>query len=144
MTDAMHARLIILGSGPAGYTAAVYAARANLAPVLITGMEPGGQLMTTTEVDNWPGGAEGLQGPQLMEQLREHVERLQVEMPFDHIESVDLASKPMRLTGAERRLHGRRADHRHRRLGPLPWPAERDPPARQGRFGLRHLRRILL
>ncbi len=102
MADVRHARLIILGSGPAGYTAAVYAARANLQPLLLTGLEPGGQLMNTTEVDNWPGGTEGLQGPQLMEQLREHVARLGVETVFDHIASVDLAGRPLRLHGGER------------------------------------------
>lgn len=102
MAEAQHARLLILGSGPAGYTAAVYAARANLRPLLVTGMEQGGQLMNTTEVDNWPGGPEGLQGPQLMEQLREHVARLGVEMVFDHIHKVELGSRPLRLTGGER------------------------------------------
>lgn len=102
MADAQHARLLILGSGPAGYTAAVYAARANLEPLLVTGMEPGGQLMNTTEVDNWPGGPDGLQGPQLMEQLREHVSRLGVEMVFDHIREADLGGRPLRLRGGER------------------------------------------
>ncbi|GIK33923.1 MAG: thioredoxin reductase [Gammaproteobacteria bacterium] len=102
MAEAQHARLLILGSGPAGYTAAVYAARANLRPLLVTGMEQGGQLMNTTEVDNWPGGPEGLQGPQLMEQLREHVARLGVEMIFDHIHKAELGSRPLRLTGGER------------------------------------------
>ncbi len=99
MADARHARLIILGSGPAGYAAAVYAARANLKPVLITGLEQGGQLMTTTDVDNWPGGPEGLQGPQLMEQLREHVARLEVEMVCDQVSAADLKTRPLRLTG---------------------------------------------
>jgi thioredoxin reductase (NADPH) len=102
MPDARHARLIILGSGPAGYTAAVYAARANLKPLLITGLEQGGQLMTTTDVDNWPGGPEGLQGPQLMEQLKEHAARLEVEMLFDQVQAADLGSRPIRLTGGER------------------------------------------
>ncbi len=102
MADARHARLIILGSGPAGYTAAVYAARANLQPLLITGIEPGGQLMTTTDVDNWPGGPEHLQGPQLMEQLRQHAGRLQVDMLFDQVQAADLSGRPIRLTGGER------------------------------------------
>ncbi len=102
MADALHARLLILGSGPAGYTAAIYAARANLHPVLVTGLEQGGQLMNTTEVDNWPGGTEGLQGPQLMEQLREHVARLGVAMLFDHIAGADLGARPLRLSGGER------------------------------------------
>jgi thioredoxin reductase (NADPH) len=102
MADAQHARLVILGSGPAGYTAAIYAARANLKPLLVTGLEPGGQLMTTTEVDNWPGGREGLQGPELMGQLRDHVERLGVEIVHDHVQAADLARRPLRLTGGER------------------------------------------
>ncbi len=99
MTLASHSRVIILGSGPAGYSAAVYAARANLDPLLITGLEPGGQLMTTTDVDNWPGGAEGLQGPALMAQLREHVERLGVSGVLDQIVAVDLATRPFQLRG---------------------------------------------
>ena len=85
MSDAQHHRLIILGSGPAGYTAAVYAARANLKPVVITGIEPGGQLTTTTEVDNWPGDVEGLQGPDLMVRMQQHAERFETEILFDHI-----------------------------------------------------------
>lgn len=100
MADARHCRLLILGSGPAGYSAAVYAARANLAPVLITGMEMGGQLMTTTDVDNWPGGREELQGPELMDQLRQHAERLETELVNDHISRADLADRPMRLWGS--------------------------------------------
>jgi thioredoxin reductase (NADPH) len=99
MTDTRHARLVILGSGPAGYSAAVYAARANLKPLLITGLEQGGQLMTTTEVDNWPGGREGLQGPELMEQLRVHAARLDVEMVRDQIVTVDLGQRPFILQG---------------------------------------------
>jgi thioredoxin reductase (NADPH) len=96
-----HARLIILGSGPAGYTAAVYAARANLKPLLLTGLEQGGQLMTTTDVDNWPGGPHGLQGPALMESLREHAARLDTELVAEHVEEADLRSRPFRLrTGA--------------------------------------------
>ena len=99
MTAPIHARLIILGSGPAGYSAAVYAARANLHPLLITGLEQGGQLMTTTDVDNWPGGHHGLQGPELMTQLREHAERLGVQGVLDQIESVDLGKRPFTLRG---------------------------------------------
>ena len=99
MSEAKHCRLLILGSGPAGYTAAVYAARANLNPVLVTGMQQGGQLTTTTEVDNWPGGAEGLQGPQLMQEMLEHAERFKTEIIFDHIHSADLSSRPFTLTG---------------------------------------------
>jgi thioredoxin reductase (NADPH) len=100
MTDKVkHCRLLILGSGPAGYTAAVYAARANLNPVLITGLEQGGQLMTTTDVDNWPGDVEGLQGPALMERMQKHAERFKTEIVFDHIHTADLKSRPIRLTG---------------------------------------------
>ena len=99
MATAKHCRLLILGSGPAGYSAAVYAARANLNPVLVTGMEQGGQLMTTTDVDNWPGDVEGLQGPGLMERMQKHAERFKTEIIFDHIRSVDLKSQPFRLAG---------------------------------------------
>jgi len=99
MSEAKHCRLLILGSGPAGYTAAVYAARANLNPVLITGLEQGGQLMTTTEVDNWPGDPEGLQGPGLMDRMRQHAERFETEIIFDHINKVDLKAKPYTLSG---------------------------------------------
>lgn len=99
MSDVKHCRLLILGSGPAGYTAAVYAARANLNPVLITGLEQGGQLMTTTEVDNWPGDVEGLQGPGLMERMQKHAERFNTKIIFDHIHTVDFKNKPFKLTG---------------------------------------------
>jgi thioredoxin reductase (NADPH) len=99
MSEIKHCRLLILGSGPAGYTAAIYAARANLDPVLITGLEQGGQLMTTTEVENWPGGNEGLQGPPLMEDMRLHAERFSTEMIFDHIHTAELGNKPIRLEG---------------------------------------------
>ena len=99
MSQPRHSKLIILGSGPAGYSAAVYAARANLRPMLITGLEQGGQLMTTTDVDNWPGGAEGLQGPALMEQLREHAERFETELVIDHIEAANLQQRPFLLEG---------------------------------------------
>lgn len=99
MTDTKHCRLLILGSGPAGYTAAVYAARANLNPVMITGMQQGGQLTTTTDVDNWPGDVEGLQGPDLMERMRQHAERFNTEIIFDHIHTADLSALPYKLTG---------------------------------------------
>ncbi|WP_025131963.1 thioredoxin-disulfide reductase [Pseudomonas sp. PH1b] len=99
MSDVRHSRVIILGSGPAGYSAAVYAARANLKPLLITGMQAGGQLTTTTEVDNWPGDVHGLTGPALMERMREHAERFETEIVFDHINAVDFAAKPYTLTG---------------------------------------------
>ena len=99
MSTPTHHRLMILGSGPAGYTAAVYAARANLKPVVITGLQQGGQLTTTTEVENWPGGTEDLQGPELMQQMQAHVERLEASVVFDHIESVDLSQRPFSLSG---------------------------------------------
>lgn len=99
MSQAKHAKLLILGSGPAGYTAAVYAARANLSPVLVTGIQQGGQLTTTTEVENWPGDAEGLTGPALMERMKEHAERFETEIVFDHINSVELTQRPFRLKG---------------------------------------------
>ena len=100
MSNIQHHRLIILGSGPAGYTAAVYAARANLKPVVITGIQQGGQLTTTTEVENWPGGAADLQGPQLMQQMQDHVERFDASVVFDHIEKVDLSVRPFLLEGS--------------------------------------------
>jgi len=99
MSDTRHSRVIILGSGPAGYSAAVYAARANLKPLLITGMQAGGQLTTTTEVDNWPGDVHGLTGPVLMERMKEHAERFETEIVFDHINAVDFSKKPYSLTG---------------------------------------------
>lgn len=99
MSDNKHCRLLILGSGPAGYSAAVYAARANLNPVLITGMEQGGQLTTTTDVDNWPGDNEGVQGPELMDRMLKHAERFNTEIIIDHINKVDLNQRPFRLTG---------------------------------------------
>jgi thioredoxin reductase (NADPH) len=99
MSEARHCRLLILGSGPAGYTAAVYAARANLEPVLITGLEQGGQLTTTTEVDNWPGDDQGVQGPELMERMKRHAERFGTEILFDHINNVDFSQQPFQLTG---------------------------------------------
>lgn len=99
MTDIKHRKLIILGSGPAGYTAAVYAARANLEPMVITGIQPGGQLTITTDVDNWPGGNEGLQGPELMDQMQKHAERFDTEIVFDNINAVQLNKPPFLLTG---------------------------------------------
>ena len=99
MTTSTHARVLILGSGPAGYTAAVYAARANLKPMLVTGLAQGGQLMTTTDVDNWPADAQGVQGPDLMQRFLEHAERFQTQIVFDHIHTVDLARRPFTVSG---------------------------------------------
>ena len=99
MSDTKHCKLLILGSGPSGYTAAVYAARANLDPVLITGMQQGGQLTTTTDVDNWPGDNEGVQGPELMDRMLKHAERFDTEVIFDQINSLDISKKPFTLTG---------------------------------------------
>ena len=99
MPDTQHARVLILGSGPAGYSAAVYAARANLKPLLITGMAQGGQLMTTTDVDNWPADVDGVQGPDLMARFQRHAERFETQIVFDHINHVDLSSGPYKLTG---------------------------------------------
>ena len=99
MTTPKHSRLLILGSGPAGYTAAIYAARANLKPLMVTGLLQGGQLMTTTDVDNWPGDVEGLQGPGLMQRMLEHAQRFETEIALDHIHTVDLSQRPFRLSG---------------------------------------------
>jgi len=99
MTDTRHSQVLILGSGPAGYTAAIYAARANLKPLLITGMAQGGQLMTTTEVDNWPADVDGVQGPDLMQRFLAHAERFKTDIVFDHISSVDFSKRPFTLTG---------------------------------------------
>ena len=99
MSETKHCRLLILGSGPAGYTAAVYAARANLSPVLVTGLEMGGQLTTTTDVDNWPGDVEGLQGPELMDRMLRHAQRFNTEVVNDHIHTADLSERPFRLEG---------------------------------------------
>lgn len=99
MAELRHSRLLILGSGPAGYSAAVYAARANLKPVLITGLAMGGQLTTTTDVDNWPGDVEGVQGPELMERMKKHAERFETEIIFDHIHTAELTARPFKLTG---------------------------------------------
>src|SRR5690625_4782583 len=97
--ETQHSRLLILGSGPAGYSAAVYAARANLQPVLVTGLEQGGQLMTTTDVDNWPGDPEGVQGPELMERMLKHAQRFDTQVIFDHIHTADLQQRPFGLEG---------------------------------------------
>lgn len=99
MSESKHCRLLILGSGPAGYTAAVYAARANIKPVMVTGLQQGGQLTTTTDVDNWPGDDQGVQGPELMERMRKHAERFDTEIIFDHIHTAELSQRPFKLTG---------------------------------------------
>ena len=99
MSETQHRQLIILGSGPAGYTAAIYAARANLNPVVITGIQPGGQLTTTTDVDNWPGNIDEVQGPQMMENMQKHAEKFDTEIIFDHINAVDLSNRPFQLSG---------------------------------------------
>ena len=105
MSSIKHAKVLILGSGPAGYSAAVYAARANLNPVLITGIAQGGQLMTTTEVDNWPADVQGVQGPELMQRFLEHAQRFNTEIIFDHINAVDFSRRPFTLTGDGERAH---------------------------------------
>src|SRR5689334_24260315 len=98
-TPTQHANVLILGSGPAGYSAAIYAARANLKPLLVTGIAQGGQLMTTTDVDNWPADVMGVQGPELMQRFQQHAERFQTQIVFDHINEVDLSQRPFRLKG---------------------------------------------
>jgi hypothetical protein len=144
MTTRKHAKVLILGSGPAGYSAAVYAARANLQPMLVTGIAQGGQLMTTTDVENWPGDPLGVQGPELMQRLLQHAERFNTEIVFDHI-TPDLPEREADPPGGRfLRVHLRRPDHRHRRLGPVPRPAERTGIHGPRRVGLRHLRRLLL
>ena len=139
-----HARLLILGSGPAGYTAAVYAARANLQPVLITGIAQGGQLMTTTDVDNWPADADGVQGPDLMQRFQKHAERFETEVVFDHIHTVNLGRAAVPARGRRGHLHLRRAG----RSPPAPRRSTSACPRSRsswaGRVGLRHLRRLLL
>jgi thioredoxin reductase (NADPH) len=125
MSETKHCRLLILGSGTRqpGYAAAVYGARANLSPVLVTGMEQGGQLMTTTDVDNWPGDPDGVLGPDLMERMRKHAERFETELVHDHISAVDLSQRPFEAHRRQRHLHLRRADHRHRCQREVPRPA---------------------
>ena len=135
--------MIILGSGPAGCTAAIYAARAMLEPTLIAGIQPGGQLTITTEVKNYPGYAEAIQGPWLMDQMQAQAAHLGTNFVSDTITAVDLTRRPFKLTGdSGDALHLRRPDHRHRRQRQLAGPAQRKPvPGLRG-FGLRHLRRL--
>ena len=139
-----HCRVLILGSGPAGYTAAVYAARANLQPVLITGLAQGGQLMTTTDVDNWPADAMGVQGPELMERFLKHAERFKTEIIFDHIHTAKLEGDADHGHRRPGHLHLRCADHRDRRLGDVPRARLGAEVHGQGRIGLRDVRRLLL
>ena len=144
MSEAKHSRLIILGSGPAGYSAAVYAARANLKPVVITGIQAGGQLTTTVEVDNWPGDVEGLTGPVLMERMQKHAERFDTEIVYDHIHTAKLQQRPFELIGDSGTLHLRCTDYRHRRLGAIPGAALGRSLCRQRGVGLRDVRRLFL
>ena len=133
----VHSRLLILGSGPAGYTAALYAARANLSPVLITGIEQGGQLTTTTDVDNWPGDPTGVQGPELMQRMLAHVERFETNVIFDHIHEAELDHRPFRLHGDS--VTYTCSDHRDRCIGKVPGAAIRRTLQRERRLGMRHL-----
>ena len=118
----IHHKLLILGSGPAGLSAAIYAARANLNPVVITGIETGGQLTTTTDVDNWPAGAEGLQGPDLMVQMQAHAERFDTQIVYDHIHTADLAASPLPAPWRQCDLHLRCTDYYDRRLSAISGP----------------------
>lgn len=133
-----HHRLIILGSGPAGYTAAIYAARANLNPVIITGLQQGGQLTTTTEVDNWPGDFEGVQGPELMERMLKHAERFNTRIIYDHINKTDLQQRPFILEG-DSGAYSCDALIIATGASANTWGFPRSRPSRQGGFGLRHL-----
>ena len=144
MPNSQHAKVLILGSGPAGYTAAVYAARANLNPVLITGIAQGGQLMTTTEVDNWPADVHGVQGPDLMQRFLEHAERFKTADHLRPHQHGRLQPAPVHPDRRQRHLHLRLADHRHGRLGQVPGTALGDGLHGPRRVGLRHLRRLLL
>ena len=142
---ATHSKVIILGSGPAGCTAAIYAARAMLEPTLISGIQPGGQLTITTEVENYPGFAEAIQGPWLMDQMQEQAEHLGTKFVSDTIAKVDLSRRPFTLLGDSGEVYTcRHADHRHRRIRQLAGPAQRKQIPGLRRFGLRHLRRLFL
>ena len=145
MTTAKHRKVIILGSGPAGYTAAIYAARAMLKPVVIQGNQPGGQMTITTDVENYPGFAEVIQGPWLMEQMRAQAEHVGTEIIMDHIVKVDLRRRPFRLEGDSGDTYTCDAlIICHRRAGPLAGPPVRGEVQGLRRLGLRHLRRLLL
>ena len=145
MSKTTHAKVVIIGSGPAGYTAAIYAARAMLEPVLIQGIQPGGQLTITTDVENYPGFADVIQGPWLMEQMQKQAEHVGTKLVYDHVTKVDLAQRPFRLTCDCGDVYlADSADHRHRRAGALARPAVGAEVQGLRRVGLRHLRRLLL
>ena len=141
---AQHHRLIIVGSGPAGYTAAVYAARAALTPVIITGVEVGGQMTTTTEVDNWPGDDQGVMGPELMERMKRHAERFGTKLIHNHVDRVELKSTAVSFVLRQGRIHLRRVDRRDRRVGEVSRPTDRRGLQGPRRVGVRNVRRLLL
>ena len=144
MGKTTHAKVVIIGSGPAGYTAAIYAARAMLEPVLIQGIQPGGQLTITTDVENYPGFADVIQGPWLMEQMQKQAEHVGTQIVTDHVDEVDLSRRPFRLEATPATSISPSADHRHRRAGALAGPAVGAEVQGLRRLGLRHLRRLLL
>ena len=141
---AQHHRLIIVGSGPAGYTAAVYAARAALTPVIITGVEVGGQMTTTTDVDNWPGDDEGVMGPELMERMKRHAERFGTKLIHNHVDRVELEAKAVPVVLRQGRVHLRRLDRRDGRLGEVPRLADGGSVQGPRRIRVRDVRRVLL
>ncbi len=145
MSQTHHTKVLIIGAGPAGYTAAIYAARASLSPMLVAGMQPGGQLTITTDVENYPGFADVIQGPWLMEQMEAQAEHVGTRIVYDMITSVDFSQRPFRCQGDSGDVYT--ADvghHRHRRPGALAGPAVGNAAAGPRRVGLRHLRRVLL
>ena len=145
MPETHHTRVLIIGSGPAGYTAAIYAARASLKPILVAGLQPGGQLTITTDVENYPGFADVIQGPWLMEQMAAQAEHVGTRIVHDLITQVDFSRRPFRcVADSGDDVPGRRRDHRHRRAGPLARHRVGAAVAGPRRVGLRHLRRVLL